>query len=274
MNPNRLTSQSISPDDYLLFIYQQQIIVDARGSWSLMKRNDLSPLFKQYLRENTPVNVGEYASRQCYVIEVAQSVDDVQLIHLRALMKTVNHDQRYLISRALQLITWQKQHQYCGQCGQKNTPHAQEQALHCEPCELFYYPRISPCMMCLIVKDDYCLLARHQKHPSGFYSTLAGFVEAGESVEQTVHREVMEEVGLTVGKLTYFSTQPWPFPHQLMIAYFAEYASGDIRIDHNEILDAQWFHYTELPEVPSIETISGMLINAFVQQCQQKLNGI
>jgi NAD+ diphosphatase len=262
----------LTNNDHVLFTHQQQLICSVNSSWSLMNVALLAPLFKQLLLDNTPLHVGAYEGAQCYVVDVVDglagtevSIGERQLIGLRALMTVISDKEKQLISRALQLLTWKQQHQYCGQCGVGTQYHQQEQALHCNACALFYYPRISPCMMCLITKGDYCLLAQHEKHRGGFYSTLAGFVEAGETIEQTVHREVMEEVGLQVGQLNYFSSQSWPFPHQLMVGYFAEYQAGEIAIDDDEIVDAQWFHYSDLPEVPPPETLSGMMINTFVK---------
>nr|MBX2808720.1 NAD(+) diphosphatase [Cellvibrionaceae bacterium] len=140
-------------------------------------------------------------------------------------------------------------------------------ALYCDACDLTFYPRISPCVMCLIVRDDYCLLAHHHRHRAGMYSTLAGFVEAGESLEDTLVREVKEEVGIGVNNIRYFASQSWPLPHQLMVGYFADYDQGEIVEDGEEIVDAQWFHYTKLPATPPNSTLSGQLIAEFVKRC-------
>ena len=118
-------------------------------------------------------------------------------------------------------------------------------------------------MMVLIRKGDAILLARHTASPNNRFSPLAGFLEAGESVEEAVHREVFEEVGLKVDRLKYFGSQSWPFPHSLMIAFTAEYVSGEITVDRNEIAEAQWFGPGDpLPEYTVGVSISGELINA------------
>jgi NAD+ diphosphatase len=138
-----------------------------------------------------------------------------------------------------------------------------ERCMKCAACGHAAYPRISPAMMVLIRRGNQILLARHAASPAPFYTALAGFVEAGESVEEAVHREVYEEVGLRVGQLTYFSSQPWPFPHSLMIAFTAEYESGDIRIDPSEIADARWYGPGEtLPLTPHSISIASSLIRA------------
>ena len=125
-----------------------------------------------------------------------------------------------------------------------------ERMRSCPRCNLSVYPRISPAMMVLVTRGRQLLLGRGVNFPAGFYSALAGFVEAGETIEQTVHREVMEEVGLRVRNLRYFASQSWPFPNSLMIAFNAEYDGGDLRIDPAELVDAQWFEPEELPRMP------------------------
>jgi NAD+ diphosphatase len=262
----------IQDNDSFIFCYQQVLLSDNNSQTVLFKSVALDDELQSLLARSAKIYLGNYDNGSCYVVDVAEPIETDCLVNFRSVIPTLTLEQIRLISRGLQLSTWVKQHQFCGQCGEKTHKHAEENAYHCQNCELFFYPRISPCMMSLITRGDYCLLAQHQKHKHGFYSTLAGFVEAGESVEQTVHREVMEEVGLRVGQLTYFTSQPWPFPHQLMIGFFAEYQSGDISIDDDEIIDAQWFHYSQLPEIPPLDTLSGMMIAAFVKQRSQKIS--
>jgi NAD+ diphosphatase len=140
---------------------------------------------------------------------------------------------------------------------------AHEFCLHCPSCGFSAYPRISPAMMVLIRKGDSILLARHTTTATSRYTALAGFVEPGESIEETVHREVYEEVGLKVGNLQYFGSQPWPFPHSLMVAFTADYVSGDIRVQEDEIADARWFGPGDpMPDIAPRISIAGWLIRA------------
>ena len=257
---------ALTDNDHIVFLHKQQLFYQEDILSDLLLVKNLSVAFTSLLTGQNLIEIGEYEGGQCYVVDIEHIINPQSLVNFRSLMSSFSDAKNQVINRALQLTTWRKQHQYCGQCGEPTQDHNDEDALHCEPCRLFYYPRISPCMMCLIVNGDYCLLAQHDKHRGGYYSTLAGFVEAGETVEQTVHREVQEEVGLNVGELQYFSSQAWPFPHQLMIGYFAQYQSGDINIDDDEIVDAQWFHYSKLPEIPSADSLSGMMIGEFVRQ--------
>ena len=231
-----------------------------------MRVSHLDNTAKSIVEQGLLIPVGEYQKARCFVADITHWGDEDSLIHFRSLMGLIDSEQDRLINRSLQLATWYRQHRFCGQCGKPTEYNAKAYSLNCYSCKISYYPRISPCMMCLVTKGDYCLLAHHGRHNEGMYSTLAGFVEAGESVEQTVHREVMEEVGLRVGQLTYFTSQAWPFPHQLMIGYFAEYQEGEISTDNDEIADAQWFHYTQLPDIPAKNTLSGKMIAEFVRQ--------
>tara|TARA_X000000950_G_scaffold232655_1_gene281768 strand:- start:716 stop:1111 length:396 start_codon:yes stop_codon:yes gene_type:complete len=126
------------------------------------------------------------------------------------------------------------------------------------------YPKISPCVLALIKKDNQILLARNAIFPEGLYSTLAGFIEVSETAEETVIREVFEEVSLKVNNINYYASQAWPFPSQLMLAYTCDYESGDIKVDGNEIVDAKWFDIDNLPNIPPNSTLSGRLINSYI----------
>ncbi|NMH60917.1 NAD(+) diphosphatase [Alteromonas ponticola] len=175
-----------------------------------------------------------------------------------------------IISRAWQYTHFYRTHRYCGACGMPTAKVDWEVALHCHHCGHRVYPRVSPCVIMAIYKDNQILLAQGVRHKeSGMFSTLAGFVESGESLEQAVHREVKEEVGVELSSVEYFGSQPWPFPHSLMVGYIAEYSHGEIKIDEKEIIQAQWFNLDELPTIPPSFSIAGQLIAA-VKNRQQK----
>lgn len=171
-----------------------------------------------------------------------------------------------LAGRAAQLLLWNRTHQFCGQCGNKNSERLNERAKECLSCNLLSFPKICPAMMVLIKKENEILLARGVNFPAGFYSALAGFVDAGETLEYCVKREVFEEVGLYVDNLQYFGSQSWPFPHSLMIAFICEWKSGEIKINPSEILDAQWFKKDNLPLLPPPFSISRILIDAVLSE--------
>lgn len=171
-----------------------------------------------------------------------------------------------MMSRAMQLFRWQTDHQFCGRCGRKTSFMKSERGAQCLQCKLIVYPRISPCVIVLVTKGDEVLLAKSVAHKdSPWYSTLAGFIEAGESAEQAVHREVFEEVGIKIHNLCYKNSQTWPYPHQLMLGYEAEYLSGNIVMQEEEIHDAKWWHIDALPQYSSAFSISGYLVEGFVK---------
>ena len=174
------------------------------------------------------------------------------------------HDERELAvaGRAFQIAEWARTHRFCGSCGRPMTLTPGERAMRCA-CGHTAYPRISPAMMVLVKRGDAILLARNAAAPPGRMSALAGFLEAGESIEEAIHREVREEVGVDVTDLRYFASQPWAFPHSLMIAFTAEYAGGELRPDGMEIVEARWFGPgDELPQLSPHQSISRALIDA------------
>ena len=183
---------------------------------------------------------------------------------LRSLFGTLDDNLLAVAGRGYQIAEWARTHRFCGACGTPTVHVAGERCMRCPACSHMAYPRISPAMMVLIKRGDAVLLARHNNSPSHFFTALAGFLEAGESIEDAVHREVFEEVGLKVRDVTYFGSQPWPFPHSLMIAFTAEYVSGDIVVDASEIAEAQWFGPSDpFPKVPPRGlSIAGHLIHA------------
>ena len=257
----------MNKNDVVIVLKSQQLwSPEGAEQWRLLNFDDVQT---HELSTSEFIEVAPFGRGICYVVEITAIVESEALVSFRALMGVVDSDVAQLINRAMQLMTWREQHQYCGRCGKPTSSHKEDLALYCESCSLSFYPKIMPCIMCLIVKGEYCLLAHHARHKEGVYATLAGFVEAGESLETTIKREVAEEVGLTVGQLDYFKSQPWPFPQQLMVGFFAEYESGDITEDGVEIIDAQWFHYTNLPKIPSSVSLSGMMIAEFVRRCEQ-----
>ncbi len=172
--------------------------------------------------------------------------------------------------RAVQVLAWDRTHQFCGACGSPTVLGSHERVRTCTECKLSVYPRISPAMMALITKGRQLLLGRGVNFPAGFYSALAGFVEAGESVEETIHREVMEEVNVKVRDLEYFSSQSWPFPNSLMIAFTAEYDSGELKPDPAELIDAQWFDIDDLPRIPPKFSIARALIDATILRIRER----
>ncbi len=214
------------------------------------------------------IYLGQLGAQPLYVSQL-HAETSVELQNLYALLGQLAEHHFALVGRAVQISDWYANHQFCGRCGASNSLDQRERAMRCEPCNLLQYPRLAPCIIVLVTNGEQLLLARNANFPRGLYSTLAGFIEPGESAEHALSREVHEEVGLRVSKSRYFGSQPWPFPHQLMLGYFAEYEGGTIKVDGVEITDAQWWHYKNLPHTPPESSISGQLIRAYIQQLEQ-----
>jgi NAD+ diphosphatase len=187
---------------------------------------------------------------------------DLEWRGLRSLFGVLPDAEVGLAGRAMQIAEWTRTHRHCGACGAPMQRQPGERAMQCPVCGFTAYPRIAPAMMVVVRRDDRILLARAPHFAAGMYSALAGFVEAGESLEECVHREVFEEVGIAVANLRYFSSQSWPFPHSLMLAFVAEYASGELRPNPAELTDARWFGIDELPQLPGRFSISRALIDS------------
>ncbi|GHV62315.1 hypothetical protein AGMMS49587_08790 [Spirochaetia bacterium] len=167
--------------------------------------------------------------------------------------------------RAYHIAQWQQDSLFCGSCGTKNIDAPDELARLCPACGRREYPRISPAVITIIMNDDgRALLAHNKKFAEGVYSLVAGFNEAGESLEATVAREIREEVGLEVKDIKYITSQPWPFPNSLMLGFTARYAGGEIRPDGIEIEDAKWFTRDDLPKLPGTGSVSRYLINGWL----------
>lgn len=220
----------------------------------------LSPIFSQY--------IGNYSGTDIYAAELAESATLPETMHftkLRALFSKIDREMFSLAGRAIQIIQWNRDYKYCGRCGTRMLIRKTELAKSCPACGFVSFPRLSPAVIMSIVRGKEILLARSPHFPEGMYSTLAGFVEPGETLEETVTREIREEVDVEISDITYIGSQPWPFPHSLMIGFTTRYVAGNIQIDNNEIEDAQWFSIDNLPVLPTRMSIAYHLIELFIK---------
>lgn len=171
-----------------------------------------------------------------------------------------------LAGRAIQIAEWHRTHRFCGRCGTPTEEAPGERARKCPSCGMLAFPRLAPAVITLIERGDEVLLARGRTFGANpMYSTLAGFVEPGENLEECVAREIREEVGVQVTNIRYMGSQPWPFPHSLMIGFHATWSGGEIEIDPNEIVDAKWFKANALPNIPGRMSIARRLIDAWLE---------
>jgi NAD+ diphosphatase len=210
--------------------------------------------------------LGMLGNEACWGIDVPEGDDpaDGAAIDLYSFFGRAGEEEWLVAGRAVQLVDWARTHRYCGRCASPTQQQPGERAMRCPACGLLAFPRLAPAMITLVTRGDEALLARGVQFRSPLYSCLAGFVEPGESLEGAVVREVREEVGIEVGNVRYWGSQPWPFPHSLMVGFTAEWVSGDIDIDPAEIVDAQWFRRDDLPAIPPPISIARKLIDAWL----------
>lgn len=219
----------------------------------------LRPVRQQYL--------GDYAGAPCYAAELpegAKAPDGFSLSPLRSLFEGLCEDHFLLAGRAKQIVEWDRDHQFCGRCGAPTESQPNDRAKRCRACGLIVFPRLAPAVIVAVRRGGEILLARAARFPRDWFSVLAGFVEPGETLEEAVGREVFEEVGIRVKNIEYFGSQPWPFPHSLMVGFTAEHAAGQIRLDEAEIAEAHWFAADALPKIPGKISIARRLIDHFV----------
>ncbi|CAI3153443.1 NADH pyrophosphatase [Acinetobacter calcoaceticus] len=192
--------------------------------------------------------------------------EGLQLVPIRQLITSWSKEQFLQASRAVQLLEWRRNHKFCSHCGHPTEVHPTEYAMVCPSCRYHQYPRVNPCIITVITRgDDEILLAKSVHNKTNMYGLIAGFVEVGETLEEAVQREAFEEVGLRLKNVQYMSSQPWPFPSNLMVAFRAEYESGEIKLQEEEIADAQFFKIDQLPEIPFKGSIAHSMIIQITQ---------
>ena len=262
------STEQIEPAWWFLFREDKILVKQDDQVTSIPHLTDLTelkikPIRKQYL--------GTLDGSPCYSSEIADDAiapEGMFFRGLRELFGLIDTDLFGIAGRAFQTVNWDRTHQYCGRCGTPTETKSDERAKACPKCELIHYPRISPAIIVAVMKENRILLARNARFPFKFYSVLAGFVEVGETFEECVKREVKEEVGIKVKNITYFGSQPWPFPNSLMVGFTADYDSGKIKIDETEIQEAGWFTAHDLPLLPTKISIARRLIDWFVEKYQ------
>lgn len=253
------------------FVFQNNHMLFINDDTQLKKlgQSVLEELKPYFIRQHS---MGMINDVQCFCAEISpdQQFERIEPVSLRSAFEILGTPWYPAIAKAAAIINWDRNHQFCGYCGQAthHKPHTVERV--CKACGLYFYPRISPSMIVLITKGDEILLSRSPHFKAGAYGLIAGFLEAGENIEDAIHREVMEEVGLQVNNLRYFGSQAWPFPDSLMIGFIADYAGGEIQIDNKEIIEAGWYHYNNLPGSPSSVSIARKLINHYIEERRPK----
>jgi NAD+ diphosphatase len=199
--------------------------------------------------------LGLVGGRDCFALDLSQLDDPLAhpalsgagtLADLRLVGGMLPVEEAEIVAYARGLLYWHSRTRFCGACGKPTKPKEGGHVRECESCDAKHFPRTDPAVMALVYKGDRCVLTRQPGWPKGFYAAVAGFVEPGESTEDATVREVKEELGLDVTNLSYFRSQPWPFPASLMVGFFAEATGDELVVDHGELEDARWFSREEL----------------------------
>lgn len=234
----------------------------------LIKQNDEQFSKQEFLELEKKLPIKETVVEEntgIFAFESLEDKDNVPLgykwVPIRSQFDALGYDNCFALSRAKALIEWQKTAKFCGCCASKLENSPIETARICPNCGNIVYPRINPCIIVLVSKGDKILLARHAQRNQDIYACLAGFIEAGETVEQAVEREIMEETGLKVKNIKYYASQSWPFPSQLMMGFTAEWESGEIKVQKEEILEANWFDPNNCPASPQAGSVAYRLIH-------------
>jgi NAD+ diphosphatase len=237
----------------------------------LLRREDVT----QFIDDDEIIFLGMYRDCPAFAIGIDQGIpepfsDFGQFHDLRYLGSVLPEDEANLSAHARALVIWHRQQKYCGRCGAPTRADSGGNTRKCtaDECGTTIFPRVDPAIIVLVSKGDRCLLGRQKDWPEGRYSTVAGFVEPGESLEDAVAREVFEETNIKVGNIRYHSSQPWPFPSSLMLGFFAEARSEEIKLNDGELEDARWFSHKEMtsgfPKLPYRVSIARKLVDTWI----------
>jgi NAD+ diphosphatase len=261
-----------APAWWFIFSENKLLVSQKPESVTIPLLVDLGELGLTTMQQNY---LGQLDGRHCYAVEVAEGTippAGMTFEGLREVYGRLDEDLFWIAARAVQVVDWDRTHQLCGRCGVPLKTSQTERAKECPKCGLLQFPRLAPAIIVLVERGNELLLARSRHFMPGMYSVLAGFVEPGESLEEAVVREVREEVGISVKDIKYFGSQPWPFPHSLMIGFIAAYAGGKISLEDSEIEDAGWFTADRLPRIPGKISIARKLIDWFVDKQRGHFN--
>jgi NAD+ diphosphatase len=218
--------------------------------------------------------LGLLDGRHCYSAELPENAEEgagLRYANLHMLYGSFDEITHALAGRAVQIVEWDRTHQFCGACAEPTELSTSDRSRSCPNCKIPMYPRLAPAMIVAVNKGDQILLARSPHFPPGILSVLAGFVEPGESAEEAVVREVFEETSIVVSNVDYFGSQPWPFPNSLMLGFRAQYESGEIDVDGDEIEEAGWFAADAMPKFFAGKiSIAQWLIRDFMERNGQR----
>ena len=271
-DPDWLAEAIGSNDSYFVPVWGEQCLVAGDPPrMALLSR----PQVADHFDEHELIFLGLFRNRPAFALTIEGAEPPFAGIgefhDLRLLGTVLTPDEANLAAHARALVLWHTSQVYCGKCGARARPQSGGNSRVCTnaDCGHVIFPRVDPAIIVLVADGDRCLLGRQANWPEGRYSTIAGFAEPGESLEDAVRREVYEETNVRVGKVTYHSSQPWPFPSSLMLGFTAEATSTEIALNDAELEDARWFTRAELmgdglPKLPFKVSISRRLVDHWI----------
>lgn len=254
--------------DYWFIFNNHHLLLRKEGNLLHIPTSSMiTPFQLHLLREH---RLGLFNEVNCYCAEISKETlipDEMESIPLRQALEQLGTEWYRAAVKAHAVMSWDKNHHYCGHCATKTQHKPDTFERQCPSCALIFYPRISPSIIVLIKKEDQILMARGPHFTAGAYGLIAGFVEPGENIEEAIRREVKEEVDIEIKNLRYFGSQAWPFPDSLMLAFIADYTSGELKINQSEIEAAGWYTIDNLPGRPSSSiSIARKLIEHFIEE--------
>ena len=262
--PGAHTNEKPAESDLFFIFHEKNMLVRNTGQYLVAPSRGELAAVSETLKEC--LYIGTLGEVPCYTSIAREDTvpDGYSYTDLRSVFFKGEAALRPAVSTAALVRDWWLNTRYCGRCGTKTVPLEHEWCSSCPACGYTAYPRMSPAIIVAVLKEGKILLAHNSRFPRPFYSLIAGFVEPGESLESTVHREILEETGLAVKNLRYFSSQCWPFPDSLMVGFVAEHASGTIKLN-DELSDAGWFDKENMPPVPDRGPISRRIIDWYLE---------
>ena len=260
LDRRKLKDKNAGKPSYAIVFAGRELLLNEQGTmyWSCSTQGVPDAFSQEAIVQHYVL--GSDSRSVFHAVELADAPSDIQRKDLRSVMRQIAESDGEPLAMAASLLNWGRKTQFCAACGGSLVTVSAERYKACGQCQAHYYPPVSPCVIVLISKGDEILLARSPRHKPGMFTLLAGFVEPGETVEQALAREVHEESGVRVKNLRYIASQPWPFAHNLMLGYHAEFESGELVLDRDELEAGDWFHIDQLPELPPMFTLSRQLI--------------
>jgi len=267
------TAEAGSSSFWFVFRGLEMLVEDRGGRLAVPRSQTIDQLGLSFMRQQYLGVLETDPPTHCFSAELAnesEAPEGTRFLGLRRLYGQLEEELFWLAGRAIQIVDWDRTHQFCSRCGARTETMPNERAKECQQCGFTSYPRLSPAIIVRVQRNSEngaeILLARSHRHPSGLFSVLAGFVEPGETLEESVQREVKEEVGIELENIRYFGSQPWPFPNSLMLAFTADYAGGEIVLEEEEMAEAGWYTVDALPPIPPSISISRRLIDSFIAE--------